>query len=76
MSLLASHFAALRHRDFRRLWIGTFCSTGGQWVQSATLGWVVYDLTNSGALLGAVLAMRAIPMLLLAPVSGLSLIHI
>ena len=71
MSLLTSHFAALRHRDFRRLWIGTFCSTGGQWVQSATLGWVVYDLTNSGALLGAVLAMRAIPMLLLAPVSGL-----
>ena len=65
-----SNFAALRHHDFRRLWIGTFCSTGGQWVQSATLGWVVYDLTQSSTLLGAVLAMRAIPMLLLAPISG------
>jgi len=32
---------------------------------------VVYDLTGSGALLGAVLGIRAIPMLLLAPVSGL-----
>ena len=70
MSFLATHFSALRHPHFRRLWIGTFCSTAGQWVQSATLGWVVYDLTQSSALLGAVLSMRAIPMLLLAPVSG------
>jgi len=51
--------------------VGTFCSTGGQWVQQATLGWVVYDLTKSSALLGAVLSMRAIPMLLLAPISGM-----
>lgn len=64
------NLAALRHREFRRLLGGTFCSTGGQWVQSATLGWVVYDLTQSSALLGAVLSMRAIPMLLLAPLSG------
>lgn len=70
MSLHVSNLAALRHRDFRRLMLGTLCSTGGQWVQSATLGWVVYDLTQSGALLGAVLSMRAIPMLLLAPISG------
>ena len=61
---------ALRHRDFRWLWAGTFCSTGGQWIQQATLGWVVYDVTGSGSLLGAVLALRAVPMLLLAPVSG------
>ena len=67
---MLSNFSALRHKDFRRLWAGTFCSTGGQWLQQATLGWVVYDLTHSSALLGAVLAMRAIPMLLLAPISG------
>lgn len=40
-------------------------------MQQATLGWVAYELTGSGTLLGAVLGMRAIPMLLLAPVSGL-----
>ena len=62
--------SALRYRDFRWLWAGTFCSTGGQWIQQATLGWVVYDLTGSGTLLGAVLGVRAIPMLLFAPVTG------
>ena len=70
MSFITAHLSALRHRDFRVLWAGTFFSTAGQWVQSATLGWVVYDITQSGALLGAVLSMRAIPMFLLAPVSG------
>lgn len=62
--------AALRHRDFRWLWCGTFCSTASQWIQQAALGWVVYDLTGSSTLLGAVLGVRAIPMLLLSPVSG------
>ena len=42
MSFISSHLSALRHRDFRLLWTGTFFSTAGQWVQSATLGWVVY----------------------------------
>lgn len=63
--------ASLRHRNYRWLWCGTFFSTAAQWIQNATLGWVVYDLTGSAALLGAVLGVRAIPMLLLAPVSGL-----
>jgi MFS family permease len=63
--------AALRHRNFRWLWCGTFFSTAAQWIQQATLGWVVYDLTGSAALLGAVLGVRAVPMLALAPLSGL-----
>jgi MFS family permease len=63
--------AALRHKNYRWLWSGTFFSTAAQWIQNATLGWVVYDLTGSAVLLGSVLGVRAIPMLLLAPVSGL-----
>ena len=62
--------APLSHRDFRRLWTGTFFGTAAQWIQQATLGWVVYEVTRSPSLLGAVLGVRAIPMLLLAPVSG------
>jgi MFS family permease len=68
---LATSVAALRHRNFRWLWCGTFFSTAAQWIQQATLGWVVYDLTGSAALLGAVLGIRALPMLALAPLSGL-----
>jgi MFS transporter, DHA1 family, staphyloferrin A biosynthesis exporter len=68
-------FEALRHRDFRWLWGGTFCATAGQWIQNATLGWVTYDLTGSGTLLGAVLGVRAIPMLLCAPLAGMVADH-
>ena len=67
----ASSVAALRDRNFRWLWCGTFFSTAAQWIQQATLGWVVYDLTASAALLGAVLGVRAVLMLALAPLSGL-----
>ncbi len=71
MAGLHASLASFRHRDFRWLWTGTFCGTAAQWVQQAALGWVVYDLTGSSTLLGAVLGVRAIPMLLLAPISGL-----
>ena len=67
---MTTTFAPLRHRDFRRLWTGTFFATAGQWIQQATLGWVVYDVTRSPGVLGAVLGIRAVPMLLLAPISG------
>jgi MFS family permease len=70
LARFAATLAPFRHRDFRRLWTGTFFATAGQWIQQATLGWVVYDVTGSASVLGAVLGTRAIPMLLLAPVSG------
>ena len=47
-------------------------SWSSQWIQHAALGWVVYEITGSGALLGAVMGARAIPMLLLTPVSGMA----
>lgn len=48
------------------------CSWAGQWTQQAALGWVVYEITGSGALLGAVIGIRAIPMVLLTPLSGVA----
>ncbi len=63
---------ALAYRSFRLLWISSLCSWFSQWTQQATLGWVVYEVTGSGALLGAVLGIRAIPMMLLTPLSGLA----
>jgi MFS family permease len=64
--------SALAYREFRRLWAGSLLSWSGQWIQQAALGWVVYEITGSGALLGAVLGARAIPMLLLTPFSGVA----
>ena len=43
-----------------------------QWIQHAALGWAVYEITGSGTLLGAVMGARAIPMVLLTPVSGMA----
>ena len=64
--------SALAYRDFRLLWASSLCSWSSQWIQQASLGWVVYEITGSGALLGAVLGVRAIPMFLLTPLSGVA----
>ncbi len=65
-------FHALRFHDFRLLWVGTVFASLGQWVQITTLGWVVYDLTGSSALLGAIGSMRAVPMLFFSPFAGVA----
>jgi MFS family permease len=64
--------SALAYPQFRRLWSSSLCSWLSQWIQNAALGWVVYEVTGSGALLGAVLGVRVIPLLLLAPLSGVA----
>ena len=64
--------SALAYRDFRLLWASSLCSWSSQWIQQAALGWVVYEITGSGALLGAVLGARALPMFLLTPMSGVA----
>ena len=65
-------FHALSIPSYRWLWTSNIFSSAGMWVQMATLGWVIYDLTASGALLGAINGMRAIPMLLFTPLAGLA----
>ena len=65
-------FEALRYRNFRLMWIGSFFSSAGQWIQQVTIGWVVYDITGSRALLGAINGVRSVPMLFLSPISGVA----
>lgn len=66
-------FASLRLRDFRLLLIGTTLSNAAQWIQQVTLGWLVYDLTGSGAMLGAINLVRSVATLGLAPVAGVAI---
>lgn len=65
-------FSSLRHRDYRLLWIGTLFSSSGQWIQQVTLSWLVYQMTGSGALLGAINGFRSLPMLVLGPFGGVA----
>ena len=45
-------WSALRHRDFRRLFGGTFVSNAGSWMQKVATSWLVYQMTGSAAWLG------------------------
>lgn len=65
-------FTSLRHRDFRLMWFSTLFNSGGQWIQQVTLSWLVYDMTGSALLLGAINGMRAIPFFLVGPVAGVA----
>lgn len=42
------------------------------WIQAATLSWIAYDITGSATMVGAILAVRVIPLLSLAPISGVA----
>src|SRR5687768_540067 len=65
-------FHAFRFRDFRILWVGTAFSSGAQWIQNTTMGWLVFDLTGSGKALGLVGFIGALPSPFVAPFSGLA----
>ena len=63
---------ALAHRGYRIFWSGSILTFTAQWIQQVAIGWVVLDLTGSSAALGFTLALRAVPMFLLAPFSGVA----
>lgn len=67
-----STFAALRHRDYRLLWFTIMFSSAGQWMEGIALNWLVYDLTGSALMLGAINGVRAIPFLLFGPFAGVA----
>ena len=46
--------------------------SAGQWVQQVTLGWLVYELTGSSVLLGALNGLRALPFLVTGPMAGVA----
>jgi MFS family permease len=63
-------FESLKIRNFRLLLIGTTLSNAGQWIQQVTLGWLVYDMTGSGTMLGTINLVRSFATVGLAPVTG------
>lgn len=71
-----SAFAALRHRDFRLLWVGQFVSLTGSQMQLVTINWHVYLLTRpygekaAAAALGLVGLVRVLPIIVCSLAGG------
>jgi MFS family permease len=61
---------ALKHRNYRLFISGQLVSLIGTWMQSVAQAWLVYRLTGSAVLLGAVGFAGQIPVFLLAPAGG------
>lgn len=65
-----SALRALRHPDFRLLWIGALFSFTGSQIQSVAQGYYVYEMTNDKSKLALVMFFWALPVMVLAPFSG------
>lgn len=63
-------FESLRFRDYRLLWLGQGGTSMGQWMDQVARSWLIYQMTGSALQLGAVSAMRAVPMLAFGMVAG------
>jgi MFS family permease len=61
---------ALRHRDFRLLWIGMLISVSGSMMQNAAILWHIYEITHSPVALGAMGLVRVAPIIVFSLVSG------
>jgi MFS family permease len=63
-------FAALAVPNYRRYFLGQATSLVGTWMQTAAQAWLVLSLSGSAAMLGLIVALQALPVLLLAPYGG------
>ncbi|HIB12198.1 MAG TPA: MFS transporter [Dehalococcoidia bacterium] len=68
---LRSLGGALRHRDFRLLWIGGSMDNIGRWMDAVVMGLLVLELTDSAWQVALLFVMRWLPMLVFAMVSGI-----
>ncbi len=62
---------SLRHRNFQLFFGGQLISLIGTWMQNVAQSWLVYRLTGSSFLLGAVGFAGQIPVFLMASVGGI-----
>ena len=65
-----SSFAALRHRDFRLLWLAQIVSVTGSQMQFVAINWHVYLLTKSAFALGLVGLFRGVPIIICSLAGG------
>lgn len=71
-SRFATTLRALRHRNFQLFFSGQLISLIGTWMQSVAQAWLVYRLSGSALLLGAVGFSSQFPVFLAAPFGGIT----
>ncbi len=64
-------YLALRHRDFRWLWLSQLVSLAGSQMQVVAINWHIYLLTHSALALGFVGLTRVIPIVLFSLWGGI-----
>ena len=62
--------AALRFPDICVLWLSTVSNQFGMGIQQVVLGWLVFELTGSGGMVGAIFAVRSAPNLVVGLAAG------
>ena len=62
--------ATLAHRSYRVYMAGNAVSLVGLWTQRVATGWLAWELTGSGAWLGAVAVADLCPSILVGPFAG------
>ncbi len=67
---LGDRFPALRHRDFRVLWLGMFFASATMMFQFYAQGWFVMGMTSSAFLLGVLGVARGTGMLVFSMYGG------
>jgi len=63
-------YPALAYRNYRLFWTGGVLTNNGRWTQYVATYWIVYQVTESAAWVGAAAFSSFIPMLLTNPVAG------
>lgn len=61
---------ALRHRNYQLFFAGQSISVIGTWMGRVAIGWLVYRLSGSAAMLGVVAFVGAVPAFVLSPFGG------
>lgn len=61
---------AFRHRQYRNFAIGDVISLIGHWVQRVAVGWLTWELTESGTWLGIIAFAELAPSILFSPIGG------
>ncbi len=68
---LPATLRALRYRNFQLFFSGQLISLVGTWMQNVAQAWLVYRLTGSSVLLGAIGFASQIPIFLMSPLGGI-----